>query len=108
MSLPVRVTRRAERDSEAIFEWISARSPRGARRWYEVFLDTLRALPATAMACELAPESETCGRDVRQTLFKTRHGRVFRALFVVDAVIHAVAVRGGGQDFAATDELELP
>ncbi len=109
MTLPVRVTDRAEHDADSIFAWLAERSTGGALRWYEAFLDTLRALPAKATACGLAPESEWCKMDVRQAIFKTRQGRAYRALFVIEGkIIHVVGVRGAGQDWATTEDLDLP
>ena len=42
-------------------------------------------------------------------LFKTRSGRVYRSLFVIEGnTIHVVGVRGAGQDLAGSGDLELP
>jgi hypothetical protein len=55
-----------------------------------------------------APEADIIGPDVRQAVFKTRHGRLYRPLFVVSGdTVHVVAVRGFGQHLATLDELGL-
>lgn len=109
MTQSVRVSARAEQDADTIFTWLSQRSPEGAARWYQCYLATLRSLPNVSQSCGLSPEADSLGIPVRQVLFKTRKGRTFRALFVVlDNLIHVIGVRGGGQDFARADDLELP
>jgi plasmid stabilization system protein ParE len=104
----LRVSGRAEQDADSIFDWIAARSPDGALRWY-MYLSTLRGLAADADGCEQAPEAERLGIDLQQKLFKTRKGRRYRGLFVTDQnTVHIVAVRGPGQDLATADDIELP
>jgi len=69
----------------------------------------LRSLTESPGGRARAPEAELVGRDVRQALFKTRRGRIYRVLFiVVDDMVHVVAIRGYGQDLATLDDLELP
>jgi plasmid stabilization system protein ParE len=40
MSLQVRVSERAERDVDAIFEWLVKHPRDGALRWYEAYLNS--------------------------------------------------------------------
>jgi hypothetical protein len=59
------------------------------------------------MVARLQTSADTCGQadeiadfdlDVRQVLFKTRHGRVYRALFLIeDDHVFILRVRGPGQ-----------
>jgi len=45
-----------------------------------------------------APENQDCDLEVRQALFKTRHGRVYRALFFIEGEnVFILRVRGPGQ-----------
>ena len=54
-------------------------------------------------------EADILDRDIRQALFKTWQGRLYRALFViVEDAVHVVAVRGYGQDLATLDDLDIP
>lgn len=103
------VSRRADRDADAIYDWIAERSTEGAVHWFQALRATLRSLTNSPESHSRAPEAETVNRDIRQALFKTRRGRVYRVLFVVtEDTVHVVAVRGYGQDIAAPGELELP
>lgn len=109
MNRSIRVSVRADADVNAIYEWLAERSPEGAIRWYEAFLDAVQPLQHRAESYALAPEAAHLEVDLRQTLFKTRKGRTYRALFViVEDVVHIVSVRGTGQDLIRGDELEFP
>lgn len=103
------VSRRAEKDAEAIFEWLAERSPDGAVNWYLALDDTLESLQENPERHARAREAEFLARDVRQASFKTLHGRSYRILFIItDETVQAVAVRGRGQDSVTPDNLDLP
>lgn len=109
MTFDVRVSERAERDVDTIFEWLVQRSEDGAVRWYHAYLASLQSLSTHAEGCGLAPEAEKLSIDLYQILFKTPKGRVYRSLFVIIGnTIHFVGVRGAGQDLAGLGDLELP
>ena len=53
-------------------------------------------------------EADDFGIDLRQSLFRTRRGRLYRLLFVIRGdVVHLAAVRGPGQEMVSADDLEL-
>lgn len=107
--MQVRVTQQAQRDVESILSWLAERSPQGAARWFNRYLDTLRDLPDRGSDCPLAPEAELLGCELRQVLFRTRRGHTYRSLFlIVGNFIHLLRVRGSGQDLATADDLGLP
>ncbi len=109
MNRSIRVSSRASADADSIYEWIAERSPTGATHWYQAFLHALQPLQHQAESYALAPEAERLAVDLRQTLFKTRKGRTYRALFLItDEIVHIVSVRGAGQDFVTVDEIEFP
>jgi len=103
------VSRRAERDGDVIFNWLAERSPDGAANWYRALCDLLESLTENPERHALASESGFFAREIRQGLFKTRHGRMYRVLFAVsDEIVEVLAVRGVGQDFVRAEDLELP
>ncbi len=109
MTLQVRVSRRAERDADAIFDWLAGRSPDGAIRWYEAYLATVRSLVDCAPGCPMAAEADRLGLDLRQVMFRTRKGRAYRLLFLIrGGDVHIMCVRGPGQDLASPDDPDLP
>ena len=109
MTLQVQVSRRAERDADAIFDWLAARSPDGAVRWYASYLATVRSLADRAPGCPMAAEADRMGLELRQVMFRTRKGRPYRLLFIIrGGDVHVMCVRGPGQDLASPGDLELP
>jgi len=109
MNRRAKLSRRAERDVRAIQTWLVERSRAGALRWLDALQAVLDQLPATASSCPVAPEADDLGLDLRQKLFKTRRGHVYRLVFVIrEDSVEILAVRGTGQDFLAAEELELP
>jgi plasmid stabilization system protein ParE len=90
---------RAEADVNGILQFLAERSQQGALRWLERWNEVLDLMRAEPLASGLAPESSEYECDIRQTLFKTRRGRVYRALFtVVGRGVYVLNVRGPGQN----------
>lgn len=88
----------AEADVEAVFEYIRQRSPEGAVSWYKAFQAAAHRTVQMPDSYPLAPENTLLNRDVRNFLFKTRRGLVYRGLFVViEDKLRILRVRGPGQ-----------
>jgi plasmid stabilization system protein ParE len=106
MTFRVRELRRAQADIRHIVGWLADRSPQGARAWLDAYDDMVARLEESAAACGEADESAEFDLNVRQTLFKTRRGRVYRALFLIEGDhVFILRVRGPGQ--APVDPEEL-
>jgi plasmid stabilization system protein ParE len=106
MAYTVRTLPRAEFDAQQIYEWLKSKSPDGAIRWWLAFLDACDRLKLQPLSHALAPEDERSGREIRQILFKTSHGRIYRALYVVaENEVRVVRIRGPGQPDLMDDEL---
>jgi len=90
--------RRAQADVSSIARWLAERSPQGSRTWLRAYDEMVRRLEQQADSCGPAYENEDCDLDVRQALFRTRRGRVYRALFYIeDHDVYILRVRGPGQ-----------
>jgi plasmid stabilization system protein ParE len=108
MSFQVQLARRAERDIEKMYSWLSERSASGANRWYNQFLKLLDSLQFNPELYGLADEAGELSIPLRQALFKTRKGRTYRALFTIEeSTVHILAVRGPAQRPVAEDDLDL-
>jgi plasmid stabilization system protein ParE len=106
MPYTVRLLPRADFDAQQIYDWINERSPDGAMRWSQAFLDACEMLAHHPTSYGLAPEAQLIGRDIRHILFKTRRGRYYRALYtIVENEVRIVRVRGPGQATIQRDEL---
>jgi plasmid stabilization system protein ParE len=79
----VRILDRALSDADNIFDCIAVRSPVGAARWYAEFLSAAQDLANDQSRHGIAPEGELISSALRQRLFRTRRGRLYRMLFVI-------------------------
>jgi plasmid stabilization system protein ParE len=107
MSFLVRELSKARQDKEHIFRWLYERSPAGAFAWLDAYDSLAERLKQDAATFGLAPESADCEFDVRQALFKTRRGRVYRALFLIEGTeVFILRVRGPGQATVIPQEIK--
>ncbi len=108
MTLKVRILPRAEQDAHHIFAYIAERSRPGAIRWWNAFENAIGLLAdGNPDAYSLAPEDDLYHQDLRQFLFKTRRGRIYRGVFVVvESEIRVLRIRGPGQAPADSNELD--
>jgi plasmid stabilization system protein ParE len=109
MTFHVELLPAAERDLDRILGWLRERSPQGASAWYRRWLEVLDDLEARADACARAPEVARHDLDLRHIIFKTKHGKPYRAIFtMVERTVFVLCIRGHGQDLVDPNELRLP
>lgn len=107
MSYIVNELPRAKSDVRSIFEWLHERAPQGARNWLAAYDEMLVRLETMAGSFAEAPESKDCEFDVRQAFFKTRRGRIYRALyFIEEEDVYILRVRGPGQALVEPEDLK--
>jgi plasmid stabilization system protein ParE len=98
MSRPLRIVERARSDVDDIFNRLVRRSAQGAISWYFAFRRAVEKIGESPEGCAEAAECQRLSRQLRQALFKTRRGRVYRIVFKLsDAAIIILRVRGPGQ-----------
>jgi plasmid stabilization system protein ParE len=108
MTYKVRAVRRAERDVDAIQNWMAnvRKSPKGAAAWLAAFEKASTALAHWPESYGLAPEDECDERELRQFLFKTRRGKMYRGIFTIQGdEIVILRVRSPGQRPLEPDEI---
>jgi plasmid stabilization system protein ParE len=109
MNFTVITLRAAERDFNGMLEHIAVRSKAGAEAWARAFDKALARLEESADSCPLAAENEYVDFEVREILFKTRRGLIYRILFTIrENMVFILHVRGPGQDFVAAMEIRPP
>ena len=80
MKFQVEVTRRAQRDIDAAYDWYKERSPQGAAAWHEDIVTALERLETLPTRCRIAEiETQAFGVEVRQLPC-----RKHRLLFTID------------------------
>jgi plasmid stabilization system protein ParE len=109
MKFRVNLLQAAERDVRTILEYLSTGSKSGATAWAKTFDKALIHLEESADSCPLAAEDEHVDFEVREILFKTRRGLMYRALFTLsESNVFILHVRGPGQDFVDSMEIREP
>ncbi len=109
MTFRVKALRKAEADIRSITNYIYERSPQGAEAWLNAYRRARARLADNAEVYGDADENEHFDIDVKQALFKTRYGRVYRLLFtIVGAEVRILRVRGSGQAPVQPHELGPP
>jgi hypothetical protein len=98
MTSIVRELRKATADKRQIFAWLHERSPSGALAWLAAYDAMVERLKTGAETFGEAYEQVDLEMSVKQALFKTRRGRVYRALFLIERNdVYILRVRGPGQ-----------
>jgi plasmid stabilization system protein ParE len=107
MAYSVRLMPRAEVDADYIYSWLAERSEEGAHRWWSALSEARERLALHPLNQAPLPEFSSAGHAVRQILFKTRHGRYYRLLYVVvENDVLVLRVRGAGEPDLTDDELD--
>lgn len=102
----VQILKKAERDFRQILSHIAGRSKSGAAAWAKAFRNAMTRLENEADHLPLAVENDHVDFEVREVLFKTRRGLVYRALFTIRSDdVYVLHVRGPGQDFLTPEQL---
>jgi plasmid stabilization system protein ParE len=81
MKFTVHELPKARADKRNIVEWLCERSPAGAAAWLNAYDRVVERLRIAADTLPLAPENHDVDLEVRQILFKTKRGRIYRAVF---------------------------
>jgi hypothetical protein len=109
MPFQVNISATAARDLRSTVRWIAERSPQGAINWRRAFMATVHKLELNAESFGLAPEDSDHDVTVRQALFKTRRGRMFRLVFVVrGTTAYVLYIRDSGQDLIPPEAFQYP
>ncbi|MDY0168366.1 MAG: type II toxin-antitoxin system RelE/ParE family toxin [Thermoguttaceae bacterium] len=108
MTFHIHELRRAQADITNIAHWLVERSTQGAKAWLDAYDEMVGRLKHQADSCGAAMEHESFDLDIRQSLFKTRRGRVYRALFLIEGPdVYILRIRGPGQAPVEPDQLGI-
>jgi plasmid stabilization system protein ParE len=106
MSYRLVIVEPAEIDVNQIYGYLLPRSPQGAYSWYRAFQACLERITLQPLACSIAPENAEFEFEIRQALFKTKHGTPYRCVFtVVAGEVRILRVRGPGQAPLKTSDI---
>lgn len=82
MSFEIEYTPQAQGELVDVYLWIKARAPLTAARWRDDLIAKVESLASSPSQHRLAPESCRFPVEIRQLLFRKRHGQ-FRILFTI-------------------------
>ena len=106
MTFSVRLVTSAKTDVNHIYDWLLARSAKGAFNWYSAMSVRLEKLSFDASGCAAAREAHRLKRELRETYFKTRYGNRYRLIFtIVESEVRILRVRALGQKLLRAKEL---
>ena len=98
MSWKIQLTSEAMRNSVSMIDWIGARSVAGARSWNNARKAALDLIERQPFAFAIAPENKYASVELRNCLFSTPKGRIYRIVYYVDGTnIIITHIRGPGQ-----------
>jgi plasmid stabilization system protein ParE len=96
MTFRVETTATAERDADAILDWLlSKRAGETGMRWFSALQDAIASLAEFPARCPLAPENAVIHFEVRHLLYG-RRPHVYRILFTIkDQTVYVLHIRHG-------------
>jgi plasmid stabilization system protein ParE len=98
MTFCIKILGRAIADIDRITAYIKQRSPQGAAAWLNALQRAMKRLEQNAESCGEADENQRFDISLKQVLFKTRRGRVYRIVFtIVEYEVRILRIRGPGQ-----------
>jgi len=84
------------------------RSPLGAHRWWTAFEEAAKLLIRDPHSHGFAPENGLSGLEIRQFLFKTPQGRIYRGVYTtMENKVRILRVRGPGQPPPGSKRMKL-
>jgi plasmid stabilization system protein ParE len=85
MTYRVRPLRKAQQDVDAILTGIidERKTPQGAAAWLEAYDTAAAAIANNPERHSHAPENSLLDFELRQFLFKTKKGRMYRGIFTI-------------------------
>ena len=102
----VEITRTAERDVVAIYEYLERRSPQRALKWFAEIERQAQTLTQHPSRCAVIPETDEIGVEYRHLIYGE-----YRTVFRIDgSVVYIVRVIHGARllDTESLETRELP
>jgi plasmid stabilization system protein ParE len=104
MAFEVVLLHQAQADFDSILAWFAEKAPNSLHKWLDSYERILSRLEHDPSAFTLAPEDEVLKSSIRQSLFWTGGGHVYRLLFVIAGdKVRVLHIRGPGQDYVKVD-----
>jgi hypothetical protein len=100
MAFEVVLLRQAQTDFDSILAWFAEKAPNSLPKWLDSYERILSRLEHDPSAFAFSPEDDVLKSSIRQALFWTGGGHVYRLLFVIAGdEVRVLHIRGPGQDY---------
>jgi plasmid stabilization system protein ParE len=105
MPFALELTRKAVREIDAIFEWLSTHSPHTGHKWYNRIYANIESLKINPERHGLAPESAWCSGEVRQLIIG-KGPNCYRILFEIGKeTVYILRIRHRAQSLLEPGDL---
>jgi plasmid stabilization system protein ParE len=102
----IRLGPKAIEDVDATVAWLADRSLDGARAWLHALDEAKEAVVLAPFSFSRSRDSRRTGRDIRDAFFKTRRGKIYRIVFLIDGEdVEVLRIRGSGQPNLRAEDL---
>jgi plasmid stabilization system protein ParE len=105
MAFRVEISAQAERDAEAILEWLlTQHTGQAGIDWFLALDDAFESLAQFPERCSIAPENSRFPFEVRQLLYGTKP-HIYRILFTIEVnTVHVLHIRHGRRKRVVPEE----
>ena len=105
MAFRVEISAQAERDAEAILEWLLRQhAGQAGIDWFLALDDAFGSLAQFPERCPIAPENSRFPFEVRQLLYGTKP-HIYRILFTIEVnTVHVLHIRHGRRTSVLPEE----
>ena len=95
MAYRVKLTSRAQKDSEELYRWVIHRAPHQGPLWYNGLIEAIGSLAQNPQRCPMAPEGRELRQEIRQLLYGKRPYRIF--FWILAKEVHVLHIRRGAR-----------
>lgn len=95
MTYRVKLTPRAQKDSEELYRWVTHRAPHRGALWYNRLIEAIESLADHPQRCPIAPEGQELHQEIRQLLYGKRPYRIF--FWIIGQEVHVLHIRRGAR-----------
>jgi plasmid stabilization system protein ParE len=107
MSHSIVLLRRAVKDLRSILRWIKRRSPRGMELWRDALENCLLEIAEDPFLFSRVTEGPALPPGIRQALFRTRRGNIYRVIFLIEqSEVQVLRIRAPGQRNLRTRDIQ--
>ncbi|MCG3205238.1 MAG: hypothetical protein KCHDKBKB_01957 [Elusimicrobia bacterium] len=95
MTYRVKLTPRAQKDTEELYRWVIHRAPHQGALWYNGLIEAIESLAHHPQRCPIALEGKELRQPVHHLLYGKRPYRIF--FWIINHEVHILHIRRGAR-----------